>query len=91
MNLRLRLTARERELICEFGYPFQDVQEQLDRLAATRAARIVHISSYFFDMLLADLSRSEREVKNRRLLAELDELYAELESQALRQGHTVGA
>ena len=91
MNLRLRLTARERQFISDFGYPFEDVQSQLDRLANTRAARVVHIDSYFFDHLLADLSRSERELRDRALLAELDELYTELEMQAMRQGHVVGA
>ncbi|MCB1806028.1 MAG: hypothetical protein KDJ99_13050 [Candidatus Competibacteraceae bacterium] len=87
-TLRLRLSAYERGLIWDYGYPFEDLRRQLQALAENDDEHVVTIDPYYLDHLLADLVRSMKRA-NSRLLDELDELYDNIASQAAEQGHHV--
>ena len=84
--IRLRLSAYERGLIWDYGYPFAELKHQLQVLAKDDDERLVTIDPYFLDHLLADLVRSMKRADS-RVLDELDELYDNIASQAAEQGH----
>lgn len=86
-RLTLRLSADERALLWEYGYPFADLNGQLERLAEVNESCPVTIEPFYLDHLLADLIRSMKTIRHRALLERLDELYIEIESQAAEQGY----
>jgi hypothetical protein len=52
------------------------------KLRASKAVKGIHrvrLRAYWIELMMADLARSAREIGNRRLLDELDELYSVLE------------
>lgn len=81
----LELTSREVSLLLKYGYPFRDVEQKLRSSKAVEGIHRVRLGAYWIELMLGDLARSEREIRSRRLLDELDELYAVLES-ALNMG-----
>jgi hypothetical protein len=85
--IKLRLSARERELVFKYGYPFQELKEQLAKYEYTTGSATVTIDSFFLDCLLADLVRSAKQLTDARLLDEIDALYTRLESQAHTRGY----
>ncbi len=87
-RLTLRLSAEQRALVWEYGYPFADLKAQLERVAALNEACSVTIEPFYLDHLLADLIRSMKTIRRRALLERLDELYIEIECQAAEQGYS---
>lgn len=76
----VELTTREVHLLLEYGYPFPDEELKLRSSKAVGGIHRVRLGAYWIELMLGDLARSEREVRSRRLLDELDELYSVLES-----------
>jgi hypothetical protein len=75
----VELTSREVELLIEYGHPWPEIE---DRLRASRDVRGYHrvpIDAYWIEMMIADVVRSAKEIRSRRLLEELDELCSSLE------------
>ena len=81
----VELTTREVSLLLEYGYPFRDEEQKLRASKAIGGIHRVRLGAYWIELMLGDLARSEREIRSRRLLDELDELYSVLES-ALHRG-----
>jgi hypothetical protein len=60
-------------------------------LRASKAVGGIHrvrLGSYWIELMLGDLVRSGKEIRSRRLLGELDELYSVLESSLNAGGGT---
>ena len=87
-RLTLRLSAEDRALVWEYGYPFADLKAQLERVTAVNKVCSVTIEPFYLDHLLADLIRSMKTIRRRALLERLDELYIEIECQAAEQGYS---
>ena len=81
----VELTSREVSLLLKYGYPFPDEEQKLRSSKAVEGIHRVRLGAYWIELMLGDLARSEREIRSRRLLDELDELYSVLES-ALNSG-----
>ena len=81
----VELTSREVSLLLKYGYPFRGEEQKLRASKAIEGVHRVRLGAYWIELMLADLARSEREIRSRRLLEELDELYSVLES-ALNSG-----
>ena len=75
----MELTTREVSLLLEYGYPFPDAEQKLRASKAVGGIHRVHLGGYWIELMLADLVRSAKEIRSRRLLDELDELYSVLE------------
>jgi hypothetical protein len=84
----VELTTRQVVLLIEYGYPFAEQEQRLRASKATKGIHRVRIGAYWIELMMADLLRSAREISNRRLLDELDELYSALEY-ALASGQWV--
>lgn len=69
------------------GYPFEDLNSQLERLVEVNASCTVTIQPFYLDHLLADSVRAMKTIRRRALLEQLDELYIEIECQAAEQGY----
>lgn len=76
----LELTTREVKLLLKYGYPFDEAEQPLRASRAVKGYHRVQIDAYWLEMLLADLSRSTREVRSQSLAEELDALCSVLES-----------
>jgi hypothetical protein len=85
----VELTSREVSLLLKYGYPFRGEEQKLRASKAIEGVHRVRLGAYWIELMLADLARSEREIRSRRLLEELDELYSVLES-ALNSGGGTG-
>jgi hypothetical protein len=78
-NLRtVKLTPRELSLLLEYGYPFPEQERRLRVSEAVKGWHRVRIGAYWIELILADLVRSAKEIRNGPLLAELDALYSAL-------------
>ena len=75
----VELTTREISLLLEYGYPFPDVEQKLRASKAVAGIHRVRLGTYWIELMLGDLVRSAKEIRSRRLLDELDELYSVLE------------
>lgn len=84
----IELTARELDLLLEYGYPFEEQEQTLRASRAVRGFHRVRIDSFWIEMLLGDVIRSAREITNRRLLDELEGVCGALEV-ALSGAHRV--
>lgn len=83
--LKLRLSARSRELLSEYGYPFEDFGKQLSGAESVKGISTLTIEPFYFDALRGELVRSAKEIEDEELLEEIDALYSELEHQAAQQ------
>jgi len=86
-TLRVHLSKRERDLLSEYGYPFEDFGAQLSRVEGTNNSTTLMIDPFYLDALLADVSRSAKEIDDPHLLDELDALCTEIEIQTGAQGY----
>lgn len=75
----VELTTREVSLLLKYGYPFFAEERKLRASEAVDGIHRVRLGAYWIEMMLADLIRSAKEIRSRRLLDELDELYSVLE------------
>mgnify|MGYP005851116755 CR=1 FL=1 len=83
--IRLRLDVLERALLLDYGYPFPDLRQALERLVDRPGEATVSVAPFYIEMLVADLVRSAKEISDEALLEELDALCTNLELQAARQ------
>ena len=82
-QVEIEITNREAKLILKYGYPFADEEKIFERAAKQRGTSCIAIRPYWLELIMADLSRSIKEVRSRPLQEELDELCDVLQS-ALR-------
>lgn len=78
--LSLRLKKRERELLLKYGYPFEELQHQLERAAEEHGVLTISIERDDAGRLIADLVYSAKQLTDRRLLEELDALMTKIEN-----------
>ena len=76
----LELTPRERQLLLKYGYPFPEAEEPLRNSRVVNGYHRVRIGAYWIELMVADLSRSAREIRSRSLLEEIDALCDALET-----------
>lgn len=76
----IEITPRERQLLLKYGYPFPEAEEPLRNSRAVKGYHRVRIDAYWIEMMVADLSRSAREIRSRTLLEEIDALCDVLET-----------
>lgn len=55
---RIQLLPEERELIVQYGYPFDRLAKSLRRHASSEAIKTILMSAYELEMLIGELSRS---------------------------------
>lgn len=77
--LEIEITGREADLILEYGYPFPEQAIALQKVAGRPGCHVVSIEGFSLEMILADLSRSIRELDDGALVEELDELCTVIE------------
>ena len=75
----LEITTRERDLLLKYGYPFPDAEQKLRDSKAVKGFHRVRIGVYWIELMVADLIRSARQIRNGALLDELDALCSALE------------
>jgi len=56
--LEIELVPEERELILQYGYPFSDVKEQLEKHASSPHVEVLVISRFYLKHLLGELACS---------------------------------
>lgn len=84
----LRLTARERDLVLKYGYPFPAEATLLRESPAQNGEHLVSVSPYCIERWVGDLVHSGRTLRSGRLLEELDALCSLLENAVARRPHT---
>jgi hypothetical protein len=83
------LSERDRQLIAKYTWPFEDFQEQLNRLEGKSGRVKATIDPFYLDRLLADIVVSAKEITDESLLDELDALYSELEARTVKSAYSV--
>lgn len=76
----LELTERELALLLEYGLPFGEQAEQLRSSKVRNGMRVAHVDPYWISTWTADIVRSGKTIRSRRLLDELDALCDVLEN-----------
>ena len=83
-NIGLEISKREVNLILKYGYPFTDEKEKFKDASKKNGIKEFDISKYWLELIVGDLCRSIREMKNTQLQEELDCLCESIEI-ALKQ------
>ena len=78
-NVEIWISAREAELILKYGYPFPEQEELFRPLSKKKSLQKISIGKFWLEVIIGDLCRSIREVKNYSLQEELDALCDSLE------------
>ncbi len=86
-NIQLRVPLHGRELIAEYGYPFEELEVQLEEFIGVDKTMSLMIDEFYFDQLIGNLSISIKETDDLDLQEEIDALCTELEIQAAQQGY----
>jgi hypothetical protein len=81
--IELYLSERDRQLIAKYTWPFEEFQEQLNRLEGQPGMAKATIDPFYLDRLLADIVVSAKKITDESLLDELDALYSELEARTV--------
>ncbi len=76
----VEITGREAYLILEYGYPFGDEENQLQKISQVKGWHKFQADEFYIEHIIADLCRSMREVKGEQLIEEIDHLCNTLES-----------
>ena len=79
LEVVVKLSARERQLIRQYGYPFEKLSAELARLEGDRRDRLVAIDGFELGQLIGDLSCSTNRARKRELVEQLDALCELLE------------
>lgn len=88
--VEIKLTPKERELILKYGYPFRNEAQQLEEMANDKRSRKLHISEYYLEQLVGNLSISINEMNERNpvqpppVMYEINELTEWLELELAR-------
>jgi hypothetical protein len=84
--VKIELTAQERFLILEHGYPFDGIRQSLEACRDSKAITIVPIDAFELERLIGDLSTSINAMKGGVIQDKLLELCDRLET-AERHGN----
>ncbi len=57
-KISIVLTKYERHLVEKYGYPFDEVSDQLEKASETLGRATIKADRYWMELLLGDLSRS---------------------------------
>ena len=75
----VELTQREIKLLIKYGYPFDEVSQQLEKVASIKGTHIIEMDEDEANGLIADLVYSAKSINSPRLLEEIDEICSVLE------------
>lgn len=79
-RITLELSARQRDLILRWGYPFETLKRELRKLASSKKDACVRVPRWEVEQLLGDLARSLNHEKVGGAWDELNELYEQVEA-----------
>lgn len=81
-DIRVSLSKRERDLILKYGYPFDEIKNQLDDFKNSTKTVDITASSFWWEQLAGDLARSlnHNEVPDEKDIEEMDELFLKVEN-----------
>jgi hypothetical protein len=83
-KLRIRLSARDRDLILRYGYTFGPLRDRLLALAGDGSVRAVVIDLFRLEQLIGDLSYSTNHGTRGSVQLELNDLCERLEGEERR-------
>lgn len=86
-SIQLLVSLRDRELIAEYGYPFEDLGAQLEEFAGIDKTKSLVIDHFYLDQLLGNLCISIKESDDPDLQEEIDALCTDIEIQGAQQGY----
>ena len=78
-TIDIQLTAEERSLLLEYGYPFQQIDQALQACATSREIEIVPKDRFKLEHLFGDVCRSINHMKSGATQNQLLELCDRLE------------
>ena len=81
-DLKITISDRERDLILKYGYPFPEIETQLDVGGDYPKAKELVTSSFWWEQLAGDLARSlnHNQVKNEVDYDDVEELFLKIEN-----------
>jgi len=76
-DIKVILSKRERDLILKYGYPFDEIKDQLDENVNNTKNKEIVAGSFWWEQLAGDLARSlnHNEVKDYTDFEEMEELF----------------
>lgn len=74
------LTQREVDLLLQYSYPFDDVEEHLRAFHGKGRTHVLKVDSFYLSRLIGDLVYSAKSIQSQSLLDELDALCDVLEN-----------
>lgn len=72
MTVEVELSGAEAQLALEHGYPFDEIEKSLTKVAGRRGTFVLELDPFYLEHLAADLSRSSRAVEDPLLAEYLD-------------------
>lgn len=75
----IEIDGRQSTLILKYGYPFPEQAVLFEEVRGKKGWHTIEFDKYWLEMIIADLSRSIREVNSQSLQMELDALCSTLE------------
>jgi N12 class adenine-specific DNA methylase len=76
----VQLTQREVKLLLKYGYPFEDIEAQLNAYKNRKGTHTIKISQFNIEHLIGDLVYSAKKLTNNTVLEELDAVCSVLEN-----------
>lgn len=77
--IEIELTAEERALILQYGYPFEGIRQSLEACRDSKAVETMLIDTFELERLIGDLSISINDMKGGAVQDELADLCDRLE------------
>jgi hypothetical protein len=77
--IEIELLPEERELLLQYGYPFQDAKAQLEKCTSSTDVEILTISRFYLNQMIGDLSYSINKRTKGKIQKALIELCERLE------------
>ena len=65
-TVKLELSGAEAQIALDHGYPFEEIEAPLAQIAGRRGTFVLELDRFSLEHLAADLSRSSREVEDRK-------------------------
>lgn len=78
--IEIELTAEERALILQYGYPFEGIEQSLKACQDSEGVEAVPIDPFELERLIGDLTISINDMKDGRVQDELPDLCDRLEA-----------
>ena len=76
----VQLTQREVNLLLRYGYPFEEIEAQLQECKDRKGTHTLKISDFDLSHLIGDLVYSAKKINDEDLLEELDAVCSVLEN-----------